>query len=134
MICFAVSNCCDGVGVGCQIVKFRGLIVRTLRHGVSSLRKMQIIGPELPKINRCRPAAYQGQDFRSREAPKSCRSRLPGSRLLPVCQVRVVGSFLMVAGKVLPGGFTVVAHSVLSMFRCCVAVAWLLRGLMRCFF
>jgi hypothetical protein len=25
---------CDGVGVGCQIVKFCCLIVRTLRHGV----------------------------------------------------------------------------------------------------
>jgi hypothetical protein len=35
MICFAVGDCCDGVGVGCQIVKFCGLIVRTLRHGVS---------------------------------------------------------------------------------------------------
>jgi hypothetical protein len=36
MIFFAVGDCCDGVGVGCQIVKFRGSIVRTLRHGVSS--------------------------------------------------------------------------------------------------
>jgi len=35
MICFAVGDCCDVVGVGCQIVKFCGLIVRTLRHGVS---------------------------------------------------------------------------------------------------
>jgi hypothetical protein len=34
MICFAVGDCCDGVGVGCQIVKFCGSIVRTLRHSV----------------------------------------------------------------------------------------------------
>jgi hypothetical protein len=34
MICFAMSDCCDGVSVGCEIVKFFGLIVRTLRHGV----------------------------------------------------------------------------------------------------
>jgi hypothetical protein len=34
MICFAVCGRCDGVGVGCQIVKFCGLIVRTLRHSV----------------------------------------------------------------------------------------------------
>jgi hypothetical protein len=32
MICFAVGDCCDVVGVGCQIVKFGGAIVRTLRH------------------------------------------------------------------------------------------------------
>ena len=35
MFCFAVGDCCDGVGVECQIVKFCGLIVRTLRHAVS---------------------------------------------------------------------------------------------------
>jgi hypothetical protein len=35
MICFAVSDCCNGVGVRCQIMKFCGLIVRTLWHGVS---------------------------------------------------------------------------------------------------
>jgi hypothetical protein len=37
MICFAVGDCCDGVGVRCQIVKFCGSVVRTLRHGVSLL-------------------------------------------------------------------------------------------------
>jgi hypothetical protein len=31
MICFAVCDRCDGVGVGCQIVKFRGLIVQGKR-------------------------------------------------------------------------------------------------------
>jgi hypothetical protein len=40
MICFAVGDCCDVVSVGCQIVKFCGAIVRTLRHGVS-LSKMR---------------------------------------------------------------------------------------------
>ena len=35
MICFAVGDCSDGVGVRCHIVKFCGSIVRTLGHGVS---------------------------------------------------------------------------------------------------
>jgi hypothetical protein len=52
---------------------------------------------------------------------------LGGKNMVPVCQVRVVGSFLMVASYVVLGGFTVVARSVLMMFRC-------LRVVMRCFF
>ena len=52
---------------------------------------------------------------------------LGGLNMLPVCQVRVVGSFLMVASYVMLGGFTVVARSEVMMFRClCV--------MMRCFF
>jgi hypothetical protein len=43
MICFAVGDCGGGVGVGCAIVKFCGLIVRALRHGVPLLRTMQTI-------------------------------------------------------------------------------------------
>jgi hypothetical protein len=46
---------------------------------------------------------------------------------VPVCQVRVVGSFLMIASYVMLGGFTVVARSVVMMFRCLCVV-------MRCFF
>ena len=45
MICFAVGDCCDGVGVGCQIVKFCGLIVRTLRHSVLLSYSMQTVRP-----------------------------------------------------------------------------------------
>jgi hypothetical protein len=45
MICFAVCDRCDGVGVGCQIVKFRGLIVRTLRHSVLLTCMMQTVRP-----------------------------------------------------------------------------------------
>jgi hypothetical protein len=43
MICFAVGGCCPGVGVGCEIVKFRGPIVRTLRHGVLLPCSMQTV-------------------------------------------------------------------------------------------
>ena len=45
MICFAVGDSCDGVGVGCQIVKFCGLIVRTLRHSVLLSYSMQTVRP-----------------------------------------------------------------------------------------
>ena len=52
---------------------------------------------------------------------------LGGKNMVPVCQVRVVGSFLMVASCVMLGCFVVVARRVLKMFRC-------LRVVMRCFF
>jgi hypothetical protein len=52
---------------------------------------------------------------------------LGGMNKVPVCQVRVVGSFLMIASYVMLGGFTVVARSVVMMFRC-------LCMMMRCFF
>jgi hypothetical protein len=47
--------------------------------------------------------------------------------MVPVCQVRVVGSFLMVASFMMLGCFEVVACSELMMFRC-------LLVMMRCFF
>jgi hypothetical protein len=50
MICFAVCDRCDGVSVGCQIVKFCGLIVRTLRHGVPFTGTMQTVGPGAQKM------------------------------------------------------------------------------------
>jgi hypothetical protein len=34
MICFAVGFSRDGVGVGCQVVKFRGSVVCALGHDV----------------------------------------------------------------------------------------------------
>jgi hypothetical protein len=43
MICLAVGGSCDGVGVRCQIVKFCGSIVRTLRHGVLLPYSMQTV-------------------------------------------------------------------------------------------
>jgi hypothetical protein len=43
---------------------------------------------------------------------------LGGKNMVRVCQVCVVGSFLMVAGFVMLGCFVVVACSVLVMFRC----------------
>jgi hypothetical protein len=43
MICFAMGDCCDGVSVGCKIVKFCGLIVRTLRHCVLLACSMQTV-------------------------------------------------------------------------------------------
>jgi hypothetical protein len=43
MIRFAVGDSSGGVGVGCQIVKFRGSIVRTLGHGVLLACSMQTI-------------------------------------------------------------------------------------------
>jgi hypothetical protein len=45
MICFAMGYSCDGMGVGCQIVKFCGLIVRTLRHGLLLACSMQTVRP-----------------------------------------------------------------------------------------
>src|ERR1035438_6652582 len=45
---------------------------------------MQTIRPALEKADRRRSAASQKPDFRIWEAPKSCRSRLAGSRLLPM--------------------------------------------------
>jgi len=44
MIRFAVGGSSGSVGVGCQIVKFRGSIVRTLRHGILLACSMQTIG------------------------------------------------------------------------------------------
>jgi hypothetical protein len=49
MICFAVCDRCDGVGVGCQIVKFCGSIVRTLRHSVPLTCMMQTVRPGATK-------------------------------------------------------------------------------------
>jgi hypothetical protein len=43
MICFAMGDCCDVVRVRCKIVKFCGLIVRTLRHGVLLACSMQTV-------------------------------------------------------------------------------------------
>ena len=43
MIRFAVGGSSGGVGVGRQVVKFRGSIVRTLRHGVLLACSMQTI-------------------------------------------------------------------------------------------
>jgi hypothetical protein len=43
MIRFAVGGSSGGVGVGCQVVKFRGSIVRTLGHGVLLVCSMQTI-------------------------------------------------------------------------------------------
>jgi hypothetical protein len=43
MIRFAVGGSSGGVGVGCQIVKFRGSIVRTLGHGLLLTCSMQTI-------------------------------------------------------------------------------------------
>jgi hypothetical protein len=52
---------------------------------------------------------------------------LDGMNKVPMCQVRVVRSFLMIPSYVMLGGFTVVARSEVMMFRClCV--------MMRCFF
>jgi hypothetical protein len=51
MICFAVGDSCGGVGVGCQIVKFCGLIVRTLRHNVLLPYSMQTVRPGSTKIS-----------------------------------------------------------------------------------
>ena len=82
MICFAVGDCCGSVGVGCQIVKFCGLIVRTLGHGVPLPCWMQTIGTELGKNGRCLLATPQYPDFRTRESARSGRSRLPVSCLL----------------------------------------------------
>jgi len=45
MICFAVCDRCDGVGVGCQIVKFCASIMRTLRHCVLLRYSMQTVRP-----------------------------------------------------------------------------------------
>uniref|UniRef100_E6Q058 Uncharacterized protein n=1 Tax=mine drainage metagenome TaxID=410659 RepID=E6Q058_9ZZZZ len=47
---------------------------------------------------------------------------LGGKNMVPVCQVRVVGSFLMVASSELLGSFVVVARSVLMMSRCLCVV------------
>jgi hypothetical protein len=66
-----VCGRCDGVGVGCQIVKFCGLIVRTLRHSVPLTCMMQTVRPGATKIDRCRPSASQGSDLRTWEAPES---------------------------------------------------------------
>jgi hypothetical protein len=52
---------------------------------------------------------------------------LGGKKKVPVCQVRVVGSFLMIPSYVMLGGFTVVARSEVMMFRCLCVV-------LRCFF
>jgi len=41
MICFAVGFSGDGVGVGCQVVKFRGSIVCALGHDVLLVGSMQ---------------------------------------------------------------------------------------------
>jgi hypothetical protein len=41
MICFAVGFSGNGVGVGCQVVKFRGSIVCALRHDVLLAGSMQ---------------------------------------------------------------------------------------------
>ena len=41
MICFAVGFSGGGVGVGCQVVKFRGSIVCALRHDVLLAGSMQ---------------------------------------------------------------------------------------------
>jgi hypothetical protein len=43
---------------------------------------------------------------------------LGGMNKVPVCQVRVVGGFLMVASVVMLGCFVVVACSVLKMLGC----------------
>ena len=49
-----------------------------------------------------------------------------GVNVMGVCQVRVMGGFLVVAGFVMLGGLVVVARSMLMMFRC-------LRVMMGCF-
>jgi hypothetical protein len=45
MICLAVGFSSGGVGMGCQVVKFRGSIMRTLGHGVLLPCSMQINRP-----------------------------------------------------------------------------------------
>jgi len=43
MICLAVGNCCSGVGVRCEIVKFCGATMGTLRHDVLLACWMQTV-------------------------------------------------------------------------------------------
>jgi hypothetical protein len=45
MICFAMGDRCGCMGVGCEVVKFRGLSVRALRHCVLLACSMQTSGP-----------------------------------------------------------------------------------------